>query len=136
MKCVVMYGDSLRCAMAISKISCRDLGRMVGLSKSSISRYLNRQQVFISRTIVRKLARALNVKDETLMSLPDHPIIENCERTGYPDGKDPVFPICPICGRECDTVYRNSDREIVGCSECVTMDDAWEVNECFPERSE
>ena len=66
----------------------------------------------------------------------DSPIIENCERTGYPDGKDPEFPICPICGKECDTVYRNSDREIVGCSECVTTDDAWEVDECFPERNE
>ena len=136
MKYVVMYGDSLRCAMANSKICCRDLALVVGVSKSSIFRYLNHQQVFISRTIVRKIARALNVKDETLMRLPDHPVILNCECTGYPDGKDPEFPICPICGKECDTVYRNSDREIVGCSECVTMDDAWEVDECFPERNE
>ena len=136
MKCVVMYGDSLRYAMANSKICCRDLALMVGLSKSTISRYLNRQQVFISRTIVRKFARALNVKDDVLMRLPDDPIILKCELTGYPDWKYSEFPICPICGKECDTVYRNSNREIVGCTECVTTDDAWEVDECFPERNE
>ena len=37
MKCVVMYGDSLRCAMANSKICCRDLALMVGLSKSTMA---------------------------------------------------------------------------------------------------
>lgn len=28
--------------------------------------------------------------------LPDHPVIQNMERTGYPDGKEPIFPICPV----------------------------------------
>ena len=66
----------------------------------------------------------------------DSPIIENCERTGYPDGKKPRWPICPICGEECDIVYRNRDREIVGCGECISWHDAWETEECFPERNE
>ena len=55
---------------------------------------------------------------------------------GYPDGKKPKWPICPVCGEECDTVYRNKNHEIVGCEECTSWGDAWEEEECFPERNE
>ena len=37
--------------------------------------------------------------------LPDHPVIQNMERTGYPDGKEPTFPICPVCGEECEEIF-------------------------------
>lgn len=46
----------------------------------------------------------------------------------------PEYPICPVCGDECETIYRNSDYEIVGCDECVKTYDAWEVEDCFPGR--
>lgn len=49
----------------------------------------------------------------------ENPIIRNCERTGYPDGKSPKYPICPICGDECDTVYKNQLNDIVGCDNCI-----------------
>lgn len=41
--------------------------------------------------------------------IPDHPIIRNMERTGYPDGKEPRRKVylCPICGLPCHTVYSN-----------------------------
>lgn len=68
--------------------------------------------------------------------IPDHPVIRNCERTGYPDGKIPKWPICPMCGEECDTVYRNKNLEIVGCEGCISWVDAWEEEECFPERND
>ena len=65
--------------------------------------------------------------------VPDHPVIRNMERTGYPYGKEPEYPHCPICGAECDTIYiRNEDYEVIGCSECLSSRDAWEVEECFP----
>lgn len=32
----------------------------------------------------------------SLRYLPDHPVVQNMERTGYPDGKEPQFPHCPI----------------------------------------
>ena len=38
--------------------------------------------------------------------LPDHPVIQNMERTGYPDGKEPIFPICPVCGEECEEISK------------------------------
>lgn len=41
--------------------------------------------------------------------LPDHPVIQNMERTGYPDGKEPTFPICPVCGEECEEIFRDKD---------------------------
>ena len=64
--------------------------------------------------------------------LPDHPVIQNMERTGYPDGKEPTFPICPVCGEECEEIFRDKDLNIVGCDFCIKQSDAWEEPECFP----
>lgn len=39
-------------------------------------------------------------------------------------------PICPICGSECDTIYKDArDGIVVGCEVCVKAYDAWDV-EC------
>lgn len=65
--------------------------------------------------------------------IPDHPDIQNCERTGWPDGAEPTYPRCPVCGNECSTIYKSSSGEIVGCDECLYTADAWEEDECFPE---
>lgn len=62
----------------------------------------------------------------------EHPIITNMERTGYPDGKEPVYPICPVCNKECETIHKNKDDEIVGCDCCIHTTDAWDEIECFP----
>lgn len=45
----------------------------------------------------------------------------------------PQEPICPMCYRRCDTIYR-AGSEVVGCDRCLEAVDAWEVDECFPER--
>lgn len=51
----------------------------------------------------------------------DHPVIENCERTGWPDGKEPEYPHCPVCEeRECGDVFVGRDDEVLGCEACVT----------------
>ena len=62
-----------------------------------------------------------------MRDIPDHPVIQNCERTGYPDGKDPVYPICPVCGCASDTFYKDKYGDLFGCDECVTTVDAWEA---------
>lgn len=67
------------------------------------------------------------------MRVPDHPVVANCMRTGYPDGKEPKVAHCSICGAECDTVYKNRDGDVVGCEDCVTVMAAQSVPECFPE---
>jgi hypothetical protein len=66
----------------------------------------------------------------------DHPTIRNCERTGWPDGHEPPAPVCPVCGGECSEIYHDKWFNLLGCDLCVTSSDAWEVNECFPERNE
>ena len=63
-----------------------------------------------------------------------NPIITNMERTGYPDGKEPDFPRCPVCGEECETVYRDQYGAYVGCDVCMETKDAWEVEDCFPRK--
>lgn len=45
-----------------------------------------------------------------------------------PREQDPT-PICPICGDETATYYRNSAGFIIGCESCVEMIDAWEYKE-------
>lgn len=53
------------------------------------------------------------------------PLITRIEATGYPY---PVrWPVCPVCGKECDTFYRQGRYgDIVGCDECIYQSDAWE----------
>ena len=64
--------------------------------------------------------------------VPDHPTIKNCENTGYPDGREAKEPICPRCGRECDTIYYDVRYgDIVGCENCISAEDAWEEPLCF-----
>lgn len=67
--------------------------------------------------------------------IPDHPAIRAAEKYGY--SKTPVWPICPICGGECEYIVRNGG-EIIGCSLCtaIKVTDAWEEDECFPESEE
>lgn len=66
--------------------------------------------------------------------LLDHPVIRNLELTGYPDGKEPQYPICPVCRKECEAVYKDNDGNIVGCDGELSRWDAWEEPECFPEK--
>lgn len=70
------------------------------------------------------------------METPDHPIVQNLERTGYPDGKEPVFPICPVCGEECDTMYKDRYGAYVGCDACMETVNAWDADICFPGEEE
>ena len=64
--------------------------------------------------------------------LPDHPVIQNMERTGYPDGKEPTFPICPVCGEECEEIFRDKDLNLGGCDIGIKPADAWAAPAGFP----
>ena len=46
--------------------------------------------------------------------LPDAPYIQNLRNTGYRDGKDPSYPVCPVCGQECEIVYRTETGRLSG----------------------
>ena len=51
---------------------------------------------------------------------PDNPVIRNMERAGYPDGKEPPYPVCPVCGQECSEIYKDASLDIIGCDNCVS----------------
>lgn len=55
-----------------------------------------------------------------MSNLPDAAYIRNLRNTGYRDGKDPTYPVCPICDQTCETIYISADNEIVGCDQCMT----------------
>lgn len=63
--------------------------------------------------------------------LPEHPIVQNLERFGCPFGKEPPIPHCPICGAECETIYRNFLNEVVGFDLCVLALDAEDDSDLF-----
>lgn len=48
------------------------------------------------------------------------------------DPPDPPEPRCPVCGQYCGTIYKDGNT-IIGCDECVSAHDAFEIPECFPE---
>ena len=59
----------------------------------------------------------------------DHPDIEKLMRTGETgSGK---YPRCPICGAECETLFRDKSGVLFACDECVEEQDAWESEEAF-----
>lgn len=70
-------------------------------------------------------------------NIPDHPVIRNLERTGYPDGKEPEYPRCPACQEpECVEVYVQKDEGVIGCEACITKQDAEDRSDCLNERDE
>ena len=40
------------------------------------------------------------------------------------------YPVCPICGEVCSTVYRR-DGEVLVCDQCIDEEDASEEPQCF-----
>ena len=71
-----------------------------------------------TRSLVEQVDEYLE-KEESGMHMPDHPVIRNMERTGYPDGKVTEPYTCPFCGEEQDYVFLDWDGEPVGCENCL-----------------
>lgn len=66
------------------------------------------------------------VPGREMYDAPENPVIERYLRTGYPDGKEQEYPRCPVCGEECETLYKDINSDVVGCENCVKEVDAWE----------
>lgn len=48
----------------------------------------------------------------------------------YYEPPDPEpLPVCPVCGEETDTFFKDYDGAIVGCDNCIKPVDAWEYRE-------
>lgn len=60
--------------------------------------------------------------------IPDHPVIQNMERYGHPEGREPEPPLCLLCGGECEIMYRNRESgEIYGCDLCIEEIEPFEI---------
>jgi len=61
------------------------------------------------------------MRKTAMNDIPDHPVIRNMERTGYPDGRGPrACCVCDECGEdiyEGETYYRIDGR--VFCEGCI-----------------
>lgn len=57
----------------------------------------------------------------------DAPDIRRAEETGYQTQVS--FPRCPVCGDECETLYKDQYGEVFGCNNCVETVDAWEAED-------
>ena len=55
------------------------------------------------------------------------------ERREYPDYYDwQRDPVCPVCGRVCETIYFSEHYGgVLGCDNCITPRDAQDEEECF-----
>ena len=58
-----------------------------------------------------------------MSQIPDAPWIREAEQDGYPPW-DAVK--CPICGEECETIFRDISGNVVGCEQCLTKQDSYE----------
>lgn len=58
--------------------------------------------------------------------LPDAPYIREAERFGMPPYDDDPEPTCPICGNECEIIYKDKDGTEFGCEHCIRTTDARE----------
>lgn len=53
----------------------------------------------------------------------DNPIVRSCESMGYPE--EPVDILCPVCGEDCEMLYKDKYGSIVGCESCIEGIDAY-----------
>jgi hypothetical protein len=65
--------------------------------------------------------------------MDDNPIITRAERTGY--AEEPKYPVCPVCGREFDTIFISRNGEVCGCNICADQLGAWEYADRLSKKS-
>ena len=58
--------------------------------------------------------------------VPDAPYIREAEMNGMPS-PEPVF--CPVCGKECEMIYRDRNGGVCGCEKCIEEQESWEWKE-------
>lgn len=65
-----------------------------------------------------------------MYNIPDDPVIRCVERTGHPPWeKDDSAYECPICGKECETLYVDRGTyEVLGCDNCIRAYDVWDMD--------
>lgn len=55
--------------------------------------------------------------------MQDAPYIQEAERNGMPPY---IYPVCPCCGEECETIYADQYGTVFACDRCLMEQDAWD----------
>ena len=69
------------------------------------------------------------------MQIQDAPWIREAERWGAPPYDDPVTT-CPVCGRDCETIYSDMYGDAVGCDKCLLQWDSGEWHDEHDQKEE
>ena len=120
-----MSNIDIRTIAAANGVQLWRIADALGMADHAFSRKLRKElpqdqkkQIF---EIIAILSKA---KKEEESQVRDHPDIERLERTGETGAG--LYPRCPVCGGECEKIFRSKAGFVVGCEECVSVTDAWE----------
>ena len=39
---------------------------------------------------------------------------------------DEIYPVCPVCGEDCEEIFFDVNNEVCGCDKCIHSRDAYE----------
>ena len=125
-----MSNIDIRTMASANGVALWQIADALGISEPTMTRKMRKElnqdqkkQIFEIITILSK------AKKEEEPQVNDHPDIEKLMRTGETgSGK---YPHCPICGAECETLFKDKTGVVFACDECVEKQDAWESEEAF-----
>ena len=46
--------------------------------------------------------------------------VRECDGCSACDGESDR--VCPVCGKECELIYKSADGDIVGCDNCIRIE--------------
>lgn len=120
-----MSNIDIRTMASANGVALWQIADALGISEPTMTRKMRKElnqdqkkQIF---EIIASLSKA---KKEEAPQVRDHPDIERLERTGETGAG--LYPRCPVCGGECEKIFRSKAGFVVGCEECVSVTDAWE----------
>ena len=125
-----MSNIDIRTMASANGVALWQIADALGISEPTMTRKMRKElnqdhkkQIFEIITILSK------AKKEEEPQVRDHPDIERLERTGETGAG--LYPRCPVCGGECETLFKDKTGVVFACDECVEKQDAWESEEAF-----
>ena len=125
-----MSNIDIRTMASANGVSLWQIADALGISEPTMTRKMRRELPQCQKKQIFEIIASLSkAKKEEKSQVRDHPDIEKLMRTGETgSGK---YPHCPICGSECETLFKDKTGVVFACDECVEKQDAWESEEAF-----
>ena len=125
-----MSNIDIRTMASANGVSLWQIADALGISEPTMTRKMRKELPQDQKKRIFEIIASLSkAKKEEKSQVRDHPDIEKLMRTGETgSGK---YPHCPICGAECETLFKDKTGVVFACDECVEKQDAWESEEAF-----